>query len=178
MKNARKISKFILLTYILVLVAGCGGSKETVNFEPDPFPEPEPVTEEPADLNLQPEPPVKEDIPTKKPIILRTINFDFDQYSLTPTAKAILAENARQLLENPEVSVRIEGHCDERGTVEYNLALGERRAIVTRDYLINYGISSDRITILSYGKERPLDPRHTPEAWDKNRRGEFLKITQ
>ena len=66
--------------------------------------------------------------------MLKTINFDFDRFSLTAAAKAILADNARQLLENTEVSVRIEGHCDERGTVEYNLALGERRAIVTRDY--------------------------------------------
>ncbi len=90
----------------------------------------------------------------------------------------MLAENARQLLENPAVSVRIEGHCDERGTVEYNLALGERRAMVTRDYLTNYGISPNQITVLSYGKERPLDPGHTPDAWDKNRRAEFLKITQ
>lgn len=177
MKQKQIILKFIFLTCIFALLAGCGGSKETVNFEPDPFPEPEPVTEEPADLNLEPDPPKEEDLPPR-PVVLRTINFDFDQFSLTPTAKSILAENARQLLENPEVSVRIEGHCDERGTVEYNLALGEKRAIVTRDYLINYGISSNRITILSYGKERPLDPRHTPDAWDKNRRAEFLKLTQ
>jgi peptidoglycan-associated lipoprotein len=169
--------KFLLLTCILVLLAGCGGSKETVNFEPDPFPEPDPVTEEPANLNLEPDPPKEDDIP-KQPLVLRTINFDFDQFSLSATAKAVLAENARQLLENPEVSVRIEGHCDERGTVEYNLALGERRAMVTRDYLTNYGISANRITVLSYGKERPLDSRHAPDAWDKNRRAEFLKISQ
>jgi len=178
MKKRQTVLKFILLTWIFVLLAGCGGSKETINFEPDPFPEPEPVTREPANLNLEPDPPKEEDIPPKRPIVLRTINFEFDQFSLTSTSKVVLAENARQLLENPKISVRIEGHCDERGTVEYNLALGERRAIVTRDYLTNYGISPNRITILSYGKERPLDPRHTPDAWDNNRRAEFLKITQ
>ncbi len=178
MKKKQTLLKFILSTFIFVLLAGCGGSKETVNFEPDPFPEPEPVTREPANLNLEPDPPKEEDMLPKQPIVLRTIVFEFDQFSLTSTSKAVLAENARQLLENPGVSVRIEGHCDERGTVEYNLALGERRAIVTRDYLTNYGISPDRITILSYGKERPLDPRHTPDAWDNNRRAEFLKITQ
>ena len=178
MNKRQTILKFLLLTCILVLLAGCGGSKETVNFETDPFPEPDPVTEEPANLNLEPDPPKEDDIPTQQPLVLKTINFDFDRSSLTPRAKAILAENARQLLENPEVSIRIEGHCDERGTVEYNLALGERRAIVTRDYLTNYGISANRITILSYGKERPLDPRHTPDAWDNNRRAEFLKTTQ
>ncbi|MCH7673589.1 OmpA family protein [candidate division KSB1 bacterium] len=178
MNKRQTILKFILLACILVLLAGCGGSKETVNFEPDPFPEPDPVTEEPANLNLEPDPPKEDDIQSKQPLVLKTINFDFDRSSLTPTAKAMLAENARQLLENPAVSVRIEGHCDERGTVEYNLALGEMRAMVTRDYLINYGISPNQITVLSYGKERPLDPRHTPDAWDKNRRAEFLKITQ
>ncbi|MCH7754510.1 OmpA family protein [candidate division KSB1 bacterium] len=178
MNKRQPILNFLLLTCILVLLAGCGGSKETVNFERDPFPEPDPVTEEPANLNLEPDPPKEDDIQSKQPIVLRTINFDFDRSSLTPTAKAMLAENARQLLENPAVSVRIEGHCDERGTVEYNLALGEMRAMVTRDYLINYGISPNQITVLSYGKERPLDPRHTPDAWDKNRRAEFLKITQ
>ena len=176
MNKRQTILKFLLLTCILVLVAGCGGSKETVNFEPDPFPEPDPVTEEPANLNLEPDPPKEDDL-AKQPLVLRTINFDFDQFSLSSTAKAVLAENARQLLENPEVSVRIEGHCDERGTVEYNLALGERRAMVTRDYLTNYGISANRITVLSYGKERPLDSRHAPDAWDKNRRAEFLKIS-
>jgi len=178
MKKKDSLAKFILSTFIFVLLAGCGGSKETINFEPDPFPEPEPVTREPAPLKLEPDPPKEEDIPPKQPVVLRTITFEFDQFSLTSTAKARLAENARQLLENPEVSVRIEGHCDERGTVEYNLALGERRAIVTRDYLINYGISASRISVLSYGKERPLDSRHTPNAWDQNRRAEFLKITQ
>ncbi len=178
MKNRQTMLNLIILTCILALLAGCGGSKETATFDPDPFPEPEPVTEQPADFNLEPERPTKDDFPPKQPLELRTINFEFDQFSLTAPAKAILAENARQLLENPEVSIRIEGHCDERGTVEYNLALGERRAIVTRDYLINYGISSNRITILSYGKERPLDPRHTPDAWDRNRRAEFQKITQ
>jgi len=177
MKKRHTILKFILLTCILVVFAGCGGSKETVNFEPDPFPEPEPVTEE-LDLNSQPDPPKEEEMTPKQPTVLRTINFEFDRFSLTATSKAVLAENARQLLENPEISVRIEGHCDERGTVEYNLALGERRAIVTRDYLINYGISPNRITILSYGKERPLDPRHIPDAWDNNRRAEFLKTIQ
>jgi len=177
MNKRQTILKFLLLTCILVLVAGCGGSKETVNFEPDPFPEPDPVTEEPANLNLEPDPPKEDDL-AKQPLVLRTINFDFDQFSLSATAKAVRAENARQLLENPEVSVRIEGHCDERGTVEYNLALGERRAMVTRDYLTNYGISANRITVLSYGKERPLDSRHAPDAWDKNRRAEFLKISQ
>ncbi len=178
MKKRQTILKFILLACIFALLVGCGGSKETVNFEPDPFPEPDPVAEEPANLNLEPEPTVEEDITAKQPIVLRTIHFDFDQFSLTSTAKAVLAENARQLLENPEVSIRIEGHCDERGTVEYNLALGERRAMVTRDYLTNYGISPNQITVLSYGKERPLDSRNSPAAWDQNRRAEFLKITR
>ncbi|MFQ5676028.1 MAG: peptidoglycan-associated lipoprotein Pal [bacterium] len=171
----KAISGFFTLVLAMSLFLGCGGSKETANFEPDPFPEVEqPQTTQPT--TPEPKPVEVEDIQPPRPVILRTINFEFDRSSLTPEAKAILAENARQLLENPEINVRIEGHCDERGTVEYNLALGEKRAITTRDYLINFGISANRLTVISYGKERPLDPRHLPEAWDRNRRAEFVKL--
>ncbi|MFQ5750408.1 MAG: peptidoglycan-associated lipoprotein Pal [bacterium] len=162
---------------IMVLISACGGSKETVVNIPEQFPEPEPTMEEPAEV-VEPPKPAESDVTKKVPIYLLTINFEFDRADLTPEAKAILAENARKLKENPALNIRIEGHCDERGTVEYNLALGERRAISTRNYLINYGIRPDRITIISYGKERPIDPRHTPQAWAKNRRAEFIKLNQ
>jgi len=74
--------------------------------------------------------------------------------------------------------LRIEGHCDERGTIEYNLALGERRANSVKNYLVNYGIDPNRLTTISYGEERPKDPRHNEEAWAKNRRVEFVIITR
>lgn len=163
---------FILL--LVVSISGCGGSKETVNFEPEPdlFP-PISEPEQPEPATVTPEPPPA-DITQKEALILLAIHFDFDRSALTPEARAILAENARKLSENPEVSVRIEGHCDERGTVEYNLALAERRALSVRNYIINYGISPNRLTIISYGKERPIDFGHTPQSWAQNRRAEFV----
>jgi peptidoglycan-associated lipoprotein len=78
----------------------------------------------------------------------------------------------------PKVKVQIEGHCDERGTIEYNLALGERRANSTKKYLISLGISADRISTISYGKERPLDPGHNEEAWAKNRRAHIVVLSK
>ena len=86
--------------------------------------------------------------------------------------------NAMVLKENSTVQIRIEGNCDERGTVEYNLALGERRASAARDYLINLGVDSDRISIISYGKERPKYPEHNEGAWSKNRRDDFVIVSQ
>ena len=163
----------VLLFIFLILLSACGGSKETARFEPDPFPEPVAPVEQPAPTP-EPEPTFEPDIPKKEPVRLATIHFDFDRSSLTEQAKALLANNARQLRNNPEINIRIEGHCDERGTVEYNLALGERRAQAVRNYLVNFGIAASRMTIISYGKERPVDPRHTPQAWAENRRAEFV----
>ncbi|MFP4037629.1 MAG: peptidoglycan-associated lipoprotein Pal [Desulfobacteraceae bacterium] len=101
------------------------------------------------------------------------IYFDFDKSEIKPEAQATLKEKAGWLKQNPEYSVRIEGHCDERGTNEYNLALGERRANAAKKYLISLGVSEDRVRTISYGEERPADPRHNEEAWAKNRRDEF-----
>jgi peptidoglycan-associated lipoprotein len=107
---------------------------------------------------------------------LRTIHFDFDKYDLLPQALRTLDENAARMRENPSLRVRIEGHCDERGTVEYNLALGEKRARATRDYLVSLGIPAQRLNIISFGKERPADPGHNEDAWAQNRRAEFLFV--
>jgi len=78
------------------------------------------------------------------------------------------------MMENPNFDILIEGHCDERGTEEYNLALGEKRALAARDYIVGFGIAKDRISVISYGEERPADPRHNEEAWAKNRRAHFV----
>jgi peptidoglycan-associated lipoprotein len=102
--------------------------------------------------------------------LLKDIHFDFDRYDIRPGDAEILKGNATLLTKYPKVKIQIEGHCDERGTVEYNLALGERRANSAKKYLISLGIASDRISAISYGKERPLDPGHNEEAWAKNRR--------
>jgi len=101
------------------------------------------------------------------------IYFDFDKSDLKPEARATLVKKAEFLRNNPSFSVRIEGNCDERGTIEYNLALGERRALAAWKFLNALGISGDRMTTISYGEERPADPAHNPQAWAKNRRDEF-----
>ncbi|MFQ5649449.1 MAG: OmpA family protein [bacterium] len=173
---AQKLRLFCRLFFLILVVGllGCGGSKETVDYDPDPYLD-EVIQAEPEPEIEQPEPQATaEDLPKRDPLVLQSINFDFDKSTLNPTARAILADNARRLQQYPEVNIRIEGHCDERGTVEYNLALGERRALVARAYLVSFGISTGRIDIISYGKERPVDPRHIPAAWDKNRRAEFV----
>ncbi len=104
------------------------------------------------------------------------IYFDFDKSDLKPEARAILRKKADWLLKHPEYSVRIEGNCDERGTNEYNLALGQRRADAAKRFLVALGVDESRISTISYGEERPVDPRHCEEAWAKNRRDEFKLI--
>ena len=116
------------------------------------------------------------DLDTK--VDLKRIHFEFDKYRLTDEAKEILAENARVLRNNSKVRITIEGHCDERGTVEYNLALGERRAQAARSYLIELGVPESRISIISYGKERPLEYGQNESTWAKNRRDEFVIVMQ
>lgn len=96
--------------------------------------------------------------------------FAFDKYNLTPEARYTLQQQAAWLAEHPSVNILIEGHCDERGTREYNLALGERRANAAEDYLVTLGVAANRITTISYGKERPVDPASNETAWAKNRR--------
>jgi peptidoglycan-associated lipoprotein len=106
--------------------------------------------------------------------LLKPIFFDFDKYDIRPGDAEILKANSALLKKFPRVKIQIEGHCDERGTNEYNLALGERRANSTKKYLMSLGIAGDRISTISYGEERPLDPGHNEEAWAKNRRAQFL----
>ena len=105
---------------------------------------------------------------------VRDINFDFDSSTIRPDAREILKVNADFLLKNKAATIVIEGHCDERGTAEYNMALGQRRAQETKKYLVNLGVKESTIRTISYGAERPLDPDNTEEAWAKNRRAHFL----
>jgi peptidoglycan-associated lipoprotein len=102
------------------------------------------------------------------------IYFEFDQSTLSSEAQEILRGKASWLNSNPEAFVIIEGHCDERGTNDYNLALGDRRAQSAKRFLMDMGISGSRLETISYGEERPLDPGSNEEAWAKNRRGHFV----
>jgi len=101
--------------------------------------------------------------------------FATNESILTTASRETLRAQAAWLRENSNITVVLEGHADERGTREYNLALGERRANAAKDYLMTYGVSSDRITVISYGKERPVDSGSTPLAWSKNRRSVTVK---
>jgi peptidoglycan-associated lipoprotein len=106
--------------------------------------------------------------------LLKDIYFDFDKYDIRPGDMATLKRNAELLKKYHKVKIQLEGHCDERGTNEYNLALGERRANSARNYLLSIGVSPERISTISYGEERPLDSGHTEDAWTKNRRAHTI----
>ncbi len=107
---------------------------------------------------------------------LEPIYFDFDQWSIREDQKEVMVKNSQWLKANPNAKVRLEGHCDERGTAEYNLALGQKRADAARAFLEGMGIPSQRMATISYGEERPLDSGHTEAAWAKNRRVDVLAI--
>lgn len=106
---------------------------------------------------------------------LKTVYFDFDSSSLRADARATLKADAALIKKYPNIMIQLAGHCDERGTQQYNLALGERRALSVRSYLIQLGIPGAQLSTISYGKEQPADPGHNEAAWAKNRRVEFNK---
>ncbi len=111
----------------------------------------------------------------EKPSEFADIHFDFDQSFIREDAKPTLREVADYLKANPAASILIEGHCDERGTAEYNIALGERRATSTKAYLVSLGVKPGALSTVSFGEEKPLDPGHGEEAWAKNRRAHFVR---
>jgi peptidoglycan-associated lipoprotein len=136
---------------------------------------PKPMVEE----KMQEEVVVEEKVVVPPPapdmtVMQEDIYFEFDKSSLTPVAQDNLLRKAEWLRDNPDATITIEGNCDERGTNEYNLALGDRRAESAKAFLVDLGINPARISTISYGEERPVDPRHNEEAWAKNRRDHFV----
>lgn len=109
----------------------------------------------------------------RKAFLSEDVLFAYNSFALAEESKQLLERKAKWMEMNPSVTVQLEGHCDERGTVAYNLALGERRANAVRQYMSALGISPSRMTTISYGEEFPLDPRHTEDAWARNRRAHF-----
>lgn len=109
---------------------------------------------------------------------MEDIFFAYDKSIIRAEDRTTLEENARWLKANQQAKILIEGHCDERGTIEYNLALGDRRANAAREYLISLGIDPQRIAIISYGEEKPFDPSHNEDAWSENRRAHFVLTTK
>jgi len=172
----RYVLVVLLGVFILAFFWGCKSGTKIKPAVEQPAPKEEPKKEEPA-----PTPPVKqEEVKKEEPVEIKLdpIYFDFDKYFLRSDAKDALNRNAQALKDNSQVKIRIEGNCDERGTVEYNLALGEKRAKAAMDYLVNLGIDQSRITIISYGKEKPLYPGHNEDAWSKNRRDDFVIVSR
>ena len=165
---------FVMLSLgVLVIGFGCKGKPPATQPETQT-----PVTTEPESRPsepTQPSEPPKVDLQESQ---FRTVYFDFDKYNLRADAREALDHNVRLLKDFPDVIVKIEGHCDERGTIEYNLALGEKRARSSMDYLFSQGIAANRVSVISYGKERPEAMGHDETSWQKNRRSEFRIISQ
>jgi peptidoglycan-associated lipoprotein len=114
------------------------------------------------------------DSDSSKAMGLQTVHFPYDSFILDEQAKSVLASNASIMKEKTSLRIQIEGHCDQRGGIQYNIALGEKRANVAKRYLEDLGIVSDRITIISFGKEKPIDLGTSEEAYAKNRRDNFV----
>ena len=186
--------RFTVLFLAIALAAGGAGSackkksppiaRPTPPLPPDdmtanrPPAPPEPVTEAPP-VAVPPEPSVSSaDMGSLDEInktgILAPVFFEFDKAEMSSEGQAVLAKNAETMKQYPTWIVSVEGHCDERGTAEYNLALGERRALSVRQYLVSLGIAAERLRTVSYGKEFPFDPGHSETAWAHNRRANFV----
>ena len=164
--------KWIFLALLLVipgLMFSVSCQKKLVDASPEPMAKEEPKAE-PAPA------PAPAPVAYKAPgvVMQEDIYFDFDKATLTPSAQDNLLRKAEWLRENSDVTVTIEGHCDARGTNEYNLALGDRRAESAKAFLVDLGIAASRITTISYGEERPVCTQQDEECWAKNRRDNFV----
>ncbi|MDD4052278.1 MAG: peptidoglycan-associated lipoprotein Pal [candidate division Zixibacteria bacterium] len=165
------MKKFLLiigLIAVMVMIYGC--HKNT----PVPVEQPTPVDTTPAPPPPAPPPPPQEPAaPEVKEADFMIVYFDFDKSNVRTDQRVALDKNAGIMKNFPNINIEVEGHCDERGTVEYNIALGDRRAQSVKKYLIDLGISADRIKTISYGKERPAVPGTGEDVWAQNRRAAF-----
>ncbi len=165
------------LAVLLIGLNGCAGKKKPSDETkqeikaPEKKPAPRPQIQEPSGR-------VQEELTPPRDLKFSTIYFDFDKSNIRQDQSYTLNSNAALLEKYNTVKLLIEGHCDERGTDEYNLALGDRRANSAKRYLVDYGIASSRITIVSYGESRPVDRGHNEGVWQKNRRCEFIIISE
>jgi len=162
----KQVNLLIMVLLAMLLSIGCAK-------KPTPAPVVEPPPEQPKPQQKMTQTEVKETASVAVSDLTR-IYFDFDSYVLTGEARTTLQQNAALLKTAPMLKVQVEGHCDERGSDDYNLALGERRAQATVDYLVSLGVNAGQLSTISYGEMRPLDPGHNEMAWSKNRRAEFV----
>jgi peptidoglycan-associated lipoprotein len=173
MKNRFRITLLLLAVTLAAALAGCA-KKPAATTTPPPAPATPAETTPPAPVTP---PPAPEPPPPPPPSVtasdLQIVYFAYDSFILDDGARAALDNNARLLRENTALSVSIDGHCDERGTVEYNQALGQKRAEAVQQYLMDQGLDGARFRVVSYGKERPASEGHDESAWSRNRRVEF-----
>jgi peptidoglycan-associated lipoprotein len=183
------MKKYIVLALACVLVLGFAVSCKP-KVKPAPVVQEKPqVKEQPRVEKAEPPAPVVKPALTEEELFLAKsldqinkekplamIHFDYDKYAVRDDAKSVLESNAAWLKRFRTAKILIEGHCDERGTEDYNLALGEKRAKSAFDYLVSLGVSADRMKILSYGKSQPLTSGHDEASWQKNRRAQFTII--
>jgi peptidoglycan-associated lipoprotein len=155
---------------LVLTVTGCGSKPEIETDVTEPGDDTSALTGEDIPLTDAPD-----DIVYVEPTYpeFQNIHFEFDRYEIRDMDKSTLERISGWMQDHEGTYLLIEGHCDERGTNEYNMALGEQRALAARRYLVGLGVDSDRISTISYGEERPLDPRSTEDAWTKNRRAHF-----
>jgi len=184
-----KIGLIILMVSFLVTVSSCSKNKDSGMDPMEPYPsEPEvvveevdvvqPLTEEEiqaqmAAQRLQKQEAIRMKEESRMQFVNEDVYFNFDDATLTSDARMTLKQKVSWLRENPGASILIEGHCDERGTAEYNIALGQRRAQSIKMFMVNAGISDSRLSTVSYGEERPVDFANNESAWAKNRRAHF-----
>jgi len=188
MNVVRQLTLWIAVVSVAA-VAACGGKKPPVArpMPPPPAAAPAPAPRPPAppvpvaEPTIVPPEPVPEDAISSASLDdlnrnspLKPVFYELDSSDLNAASQKVLDENAAVLKKYSSWAVTVEGHCDERGTAEYNLALGERRAIAARAYLVSLGIAADRMRTVSYGKEFPFDPGHDESAFSKNRRAHFV----
>lgn len=165
------MKKVLVLMLFGVLVFSVGCKKKELSGGTDA-----PGTDATINADFADEPSLRGDV--DKDINLKTIYFEFDRSELPQDALNTLKENAAYLINNSNLKVVVEGHCDDRGTVEYNLSLGQRRAVKVKEYYTQLGVPSNRIATISYGEEKPIDSRSNESAWSKNRRAETKVMAQ
>lgn len=197
MTTRNRVGCLLLAVSLLILASACGGgaarapvapttppasstadASTTESSAPPPRPVPPTPVDDGEDIPFTPDPDdiserTLRDLNDPEHPLLDDVYYGFDSASLDARARAVLDGHASILNRNPGLTIMIEGHCDERGTVEYNLALGERRANQAYNYLMSLGIDASRMKTITYGKEFPADPGHNEQAWAKNRRARF-----
>jgi peptidoglycan-associated lipoprotein len=160
----------LMLVIVMMLIPACAKKQVTPVEKPiEQIPPPPAVIEQPKPVEQAP---VVQEKPVE--IVLGDVFFDFDKYTIKNEYKTVLVKNAELLMANPSKNVLVEGHCDERGTNEYNMALGEKRAKAVIDFYTTYGIKPNRLSMISYGEEKPFDTGHDEAAWAKNRRAHMV----